>query len=399
MAASSEEYERITHLQATMAQVRKLQADILDQVAEIERLQIAAKVGYGSTRKLLIGALRVAPQVATRMVAQAELVAETLTPTGHVTPAPLPSVRAALHEGLLDAEHVAAVAKAMEQIPDWASLDDRSLVESTLADTARIHHPRVVQDHADQLLARLDQDGANPGEDTRQAEPGNWLQTRRDRTGRMRFRGELEPEASEIFQGMLDQFATPQAPAKDVPDPRSGEERCGDAMSEIVYRAAYLKGSVQPALSVHLDVNLLLQGIGTATLDSGCPLSPQAVRRLSCDAGLIPIVLNGDSVPLDLGRSHRLVTAEQRRALVARDKGCAYPGCDRPGRWAEAHHIQHWIDHGMTNLDNLVLLCRQHHRMLHHPEWKIQVRDGIPVFIPPKWIDPLQRPMRNVIRQ
>src|SRR6266536_1992421 len=185
MAASSEEYERITHLQATMAQARTLQANILDQVAELERLQIAAKVGYGSTRKLLIGALRVAPQVATRLVAHAELVAETLTPTGHVTPAPLPTVRAALHEGLVDAEHIAAVAKAMEQVPAWVSVQDRALVESTLADTARLHHPRVVQEHAEQLLARLDQDGANPGEDARQAEPGNWLHTRRDRTGRM----------------------------------------------------------------------------------------------------------------------------------------------------------------------------------------------------------------------
>ena len=110
-------------------------------------------------------------------------------------------------------------------------------------------------------------------------------------------------------------------------------------MAEVVYRAAYPQGSVQPALSVHLDVNMLVDGVGTATLESGYPLSPQAVRRLCCDAGLIPIVLNGKSVPLDLGRSHRLVTAEQRKALVARDKGCAYPGCDRPARWAEAHHI------------------------------------------------------------
>ena len=73
-------------------------------------------------------------------------------------------------------------------------------------------------------------------------------------------------------------------------------------MSELVFRAAYPHGSVQPALAVQLDVNLLLEGIGTATLDSGCHLSPQAVRRLSCDAGLIPIMLNGQSVPLDLGR-------------------------------------------------------------------------------------------------
>jgi Domain of unknown function (DUF222)/HNH endonuclease len=295
-------------------------------------------------------------------------------------------------------EHISAVAKAIKQIPDWASLDNRAL-EATLAETARKHHARVVQDHADQLLARLDQGGERPGEDDRQAEPGNWFHSQRDRSGRMRFRGELGPESAEVFQGLLDDLAKPQPPAKGVPDPRSGEERYGDAMAEIVHRAAYPHGSAQPALSVHLDLELLIDGIGTATLDSGCPLSPQAVRRLCCDASLIPIMLNGHSVPLDLGRSHRLVTADQRKALVARDKGCTYPGCDRPARWAEAHHIKEWSQGGATDLANLVLLCRRHHRIIHHPEWTIQVRDGIPEFIPPKWIDPQQRPMRNVIRQ
>src|SRR5689334_16303240 len=110
-------------------------------------------------------ALRVAPQVATRLVAQSELVAETLTPTGHTTPAPLPCVRAALHEGLLDPEHIASIDAAVKQLPDWVSLEDRARVEATLTDTARVHHPRVVRDQADQLLARIDQDGHHPGED------------------------------------------------------------------------------------------------------------------------------------------------------------------------------------------------------------------------------------------
>jgi Domain of unknown function (DUF222)/HNH endonuclease len=370
----------------------------------LERLQLATRLGYRDTRALLMEALRIAPEVATRMVAHAELVTETLTPTGHTTPAPLPNVRAALHEGLLDPEHITAVAKAVKQIPDWVSLENRTLVESTLADTARNHHPRVVRDHADQLLTRLDHDGEHPGEDERQAEPGNSFRAQRDRTGRMRFRGELEPETAEVFQGLLDDLAKPQPPAKGVPDPRSTEERYGDAMAELVHRAAFPHGSVQPALSVHLDLQMLIDGIGTATLDSGCPLSPQAVRRLCCDATLIPIVLNGQSVPLDLGRGHRLVTVDQRKALVARDKGCAYPGCDRPARWAEAHHIAlhhitSWSEGGLTDLANLVLLCRRHHRILHHPEWTIQVRNGIPEFIPPRWIDPQQRPMRNIIRQ
>jgi hypothetical protein len=382
-----------------MAQVRMMQAALLDQVAEIHQRQVAKTVGYSNTRALLMDVLRVAPQVASRMVAHAEVIAESLTPTGHTTPASLPNVRAALHEGLLDPEHIAAIDDAVKQLPDWVDLDTRTGLEATLTETARGHHARVVRDQADQLLARIDQDGANPGEDARQAEPHNWFRSQRDRTGRMKFRGELEPETAELFEAMLGDLAIPQPPAPGVPDPRSAEERYGDAMAEVVYRAAYPHGSAQPALSVHLDVNLLLEGLGTATLDSGCPLSPQAVRRLSCDAGLIPIVLNGKSVPLDLGRTHRLVTPDQRRALVARDKCCAYPGCDLAARWTEAHHIKHWQDGGLTSLDNLVLLCRRHHRILHHPEWTIRMRDGMPEFIPPKWIDPQQRPLRNVIRQ
>src|SRR5205085_2749276 len=118
-------------------------------------------------------------------------------------------------------EHITAVAEVVQQLPDWASLHDRTLVETTLADTARLHHARAVREHGEQLLARLDQDGAHPHEDTRQAEPGNWFRSQRDRTGRMKFRGELEPEIAEIFDAALTDLAVPQPPAPGVPDPRT----------------------------------------------------------------------------------------------------------------------------------------------------------------------------------
>jgi hypothetical protein len=86
---------------------------------------------------------------------------------------------------------------------------------------------------------------------------------------------------------------------------------------------------------------VLTDAVGTATLESGCPLSASATRRLACDADIIPIVLGTDSVPLDLGRAYRLVKPEQRTALVARDKGCAYPNCSAPASWCDAHHIIH----------------------------------------------------------
>ena len=80
------------------------------------------------------------------------------------------------------------------------------------------------------------------------------------------------------------------------------------------------------------------------------------------------VVTNGRSEILDLGRKTRVVTTAQRRALVLRDGGCAFPGCDRPPEWCDAHHIIHWLDRGPTDLDNLVLLCRRHHRLIHRPD-------------------------------
>ncbi|NQX29027.1 HNH endonuclease [Microbacteriaceae bacterium VKM Ac-2854] len=80
---------------------------------------------------------------------------------------------------------------------------------------------------------------------------------------------------------------------------------------------------------------------------------------------------------------------------MARDGGCAFPQCDLPATWADAHHVIHWADGGPTTLENTVLLCRQHHTLVHHSAWKIVMRDGIPYFVPPWQIDPHQTPRRN----
>jgi hypothetical protein len=104
--------------------------------------------------------------------------------------------------------------------------------------------------------------------------------------------------------------------------------------------------------------------VGPETL-WGAALSPDAARRLACDASLTRVVLGPDSQPLDVGRRTRLIPPAVRSALVVRDRGCTHPGCDRGPQWTEAHHVQHWADGGSTSLDNLVLLCRHHHRTVH----------------------------------
>ncbi|MGZ4619080.1 MAG: HNH endonuclease signature motif containing protein [Frankiaceae bacterium] len=80
-----------------------------------------------------------------------------------------------------------------------------------------------------------------------------------------------------------------------------------------------------------------------------------------------------------------------------RDRGCAFPGCDRPARWTQAHHIEHWSDGGATATDNCVLLCAAHHRAVHHSGWRVRIEpDHLPSFYPPAWIDPEQRARRNM---
>lgn len=137
---------------------------------------------------------------------------------------------------------------------------------------------------------------------------------------------------------------------------------------------------------------------GAAWSDYDGPQSVGLARLLACDSQIIPQVLGGESMVLDQGRGQRLFTAVQRRALTTRDKGCAFPGCDIPPAWCEAHHIIWWKrDDGPTDVANGVLLCRRHHTLIHQDRWRIRREPGgaRPWFIPPSHIDPTQRPRRN----
>ncbi len=148
---------------------------------------------------------------------------------------------------------------------------------------------------------------------------------------------------------------------------------------------------------VTADFDVLKQQLGAGRLDTGESVSPAMVRLLACDARILPLVLGGAGQVLDAGRSRRLVTGPLRRALVVRDGGCTFPGCDRPPRWCDAHHITPWSEGGATALDNLALLCGFHHRAIHDDNgWRIRLGvDQHPEFLPPSWIDPERAPKTN----
>ncbi|WP_344749441.1 HNH endonuclease signature motif containing protein [Kribbella aluminosa] len=124
--------------------------------------------------------------------------------------------------------------------------------------------------------------------------------------------------------------------------------------------------------------------IGQTVYSNG--LSAATIRRLACDANVIPIVLGSQSEPLDVGRRERLVTKAIRRALNTRDRGCVV--CAAPPVMCDAHHLISWIDGGPTALTNLVLLCRRHHTDLHAGHWNITITSDVVHVARPAWADP-----------
>ena len=145
------------------------------------------------------------------------------------------------------------------------------------------------------------------------------------------------------------------------------------------------RGPFRPGATTEHTGNLLFTG----------PVTASTVRKIACDADIIPVLLGGEGRILDIGRASRVFPPHIRKALTARDQGCAFPGCTIPATWCEAHHITYWSRGGTTGTENGVLLCSHHHHVIHKEHWTIQVRTGIPWFIPPPHLDPRQKPRRN----
>jgi hypothetical protein len=231
-------------------------------------------------------------------------------------------------------------------------------------------------------------------------------------TGLTRISGLLDSEGAAVVHAVLDPLSAPGAnttprlvDADGLPaiiDDRTPPQRRADAFVEacrLLLSGGRLpdSGGDRPQVSITVGYDPLTRALGVGMFDTGVPLSPEAARRLTCDAQILPAVLDGHGVPLDLGRERRLWTGPARRAIYLRDRGCAFPACDRPARWTQIHHIRHWADGGPTDQDNGVALCAHHHRVIHQQEWRVTIApDGLPTFTPPAWIDRHQRPRRNI---
>ncbi len=155
-------------------------------------------------------------------------------------------------------------------------------------------------------------------------------------------------------------------------------------------------GGRRPQLLATIDYKDLSTDLGRpgSSTFSG-PLSAKTIRRIACDADIIPVVLAGAGMILDVGQSQRLFPKYMRLAIIARDGGCAFPGCTAPSPWTEVHHIRWFEKGGPTSTDNGVMLCSHHHHLIHEGDWRVEVINGVAWFFPPPDMDPAQKPLRN----
>jgi len=228
----------------------------------------------------------------------------------------------------------------------------------------------------------------------------------------VRFDGSLPRLAAEEWISRLDAHAEhTRRTALERRDPLGAtitpEQRRADALIALIHTSSTGRSEPEapaPArVLVGLSYDKLAAGAAEAGLiGDGQALSAGELRRICCDAELIPVVLGSASQVLDVGRAARLVTPGLRDALIARDGGCTFPGCDGPVSRCEAHHVVPWWAGGATALSNLTLLCHQHHGLVEparfsiRDQWQVRIAgDGLPEFTPPARQDPQRKPIRH----
>src|SRR5438128_4121324 len=171
-------------------------------------------------------------------------------------------------------------------------------------------------------------------------------------------------------------------------DDRLRERRLADALVDLAMHALDTRLVPQRThmqVTTSLETLLGLSGAPAAEMEFSLPISAKAVERLACDCSVTRILLDSDSMVIDVGRAKRRPSGPTYKALKVRDKGCVWPGCDRPATWTSAHHVVHWIRGGPTDLPNLCLLCYRHHWMVHEGGWQIvRTDDGRTLTIPPQ---------------
>ena len=279
----------------------------------------------------------------------------------------LPETAAALAGGAISYQAASALCHLREQLGErWQPANEAEMVG--FAHTFSIEDFHICCRHARHVA---DPDGFDT--DSKEDFERRWLQVSPMLDGMHSVDGVLDPVTGAAFRTALDALAGWRGPG----DTRNQSQRMADALAELLdhhMNEGLLprRKGVRPHVSLTTTLPGLKRELGApaAELELGMPISGTTVERLACDCTMSRVLM-ADSVVVDVGRATRTVPPGTRRALQQRDRGCRWPGCDRPVSWSTPHHLEFWARGGPGDLDNLVLLCHFHHRLVHEGEWQI----------------------------
>ena len=303
----------------------------------------------------------------------------------------LPRTEEALARGEIGFEHAVAMARSAEHLGSAAVRK----AEATLLKSATATDAGAFVGIVKDFEHRVDADSALA--EANRAYQRRYLSIGEPVNGLARIDGQLVPEAAATIRSAIEPF---MKPGKN--DDRTAGQRMHDALVEALRRgrthrarpngadeAATLPGiadtsapRVQLIIKTSVDTLAGIKGAPAGELQWGGTIAAETVRRLACDSAITRITGLGE-LEAEITHATRTTPPSTRRALVARDGHCVFPGCDRPPPWCQSHHLKFWGDGGPTKLDNLGLVCTAHHRKVHEEGWTLERTDGRWLARPP----------------
>jgi len=364
---------------STLVELTRLEAQVVELrsrvAAHADELQVGSEAGATSTANWLAHQTKQTRPAAARTVRLGyDLATHDL-------------VRDALARGDLRVDHASVIIRAVKALPDDLDPDLLIRAERHLVAAAAEHDARTLKILGRRLLEVVAPDLADQHEaDLLEKEEAKAAQATRltmtdDRHGKVHGRFTLPTAQAAMLKKMLLAIAAPkhQAATRGAGagvERRPGPERMGRAFAELIERIPAKRlpkvGGLDATVVVQIDLDTLTGKFHTAgVLDTGEHISPGLARRLACAGRVIPVVLNGVSEVLDVGRARRLFSKTQLLAMTVRDGGCVAEGCDWPPWLCHGHHWRRWSDGGPTDLTNGGLLCPRHHARAHDPTYEM----------------------------
>jgi hypothetical protein len=388
---------------------------------------LAFRLGHGKAALLVEALTLVSPREAARRIRLGSAIQSPFTLDGSPLPSSHPEVATALVAGEIGLDSAEVIVRCLDQAAqrNGISLEaeqNRAFAERELVETARHNTADVVGVQARAWREALDPDGAEPRDEELYQRRSFILG--REKNGMRSFSGTAVGVDAALLQRAFDEAEkpgnTPRFLSDDdaerevreetnddgdtvvrIVDHRTRDQRRYDVLVGLLTagaRASHdapvdLRSTAQVSVVVSLDE--LQRGVGVGWIDGADePSSICTVEQLICANGRSLIVMGEHGEPLYLYRERRYFSDQQMRALAVRDGGCVWPGCHSPSAWCDGHHVLEFdADHGPTNIDNGVLLCPHHHRMLHHSDYEMRMIGGRPHLVPPAFVDADRAPI------